>query len=85
MAVSNQSVMNKMLAELQQAKVVSDEPEKWKVHIAHVKLLSELLLNENALTSNEEDRLLEQEKDRIQQMTTTSNSTQEDDTSIFDF
>lgn len=47
MAVSNEKIMNKMMTELQQAKAAVHNQKEWMQHIGHIKLLSELLLDQH--------------------------------------
>lgn len=46
MAVANETIINKMMQELTQAKANPDHKEKLNKHIEHVKLLCELILDE---------------------------------------
>lgn len=86
MGVSNKTIMKKMMTELEQATDVADEPKKWNAHIVHVKLLSELLLQEHGSDQLEEKPA----HDHLHTPSTsisrpTDSTTQDDGTSIFDF
>lgn len=72
------------MTELQRASAVADNPKKWTIHIAHIKLLSELLLNEHGNLEAEINDLYEQAKHKSTQASTNVPE-QDDGTSIFDF
>lgn len=81
MAVSNDAIMDRMIAEIQKAKAAMNEQKEWKLHIAHIQLLSDLLLEEKEKPTNQIVTPLE--KEPVQ--TVNEKSTQEPDSSIFDF
>lgn len=74
--------MNKMLAELQQAKAVADDQTKWAIHIAHIKMLSELLLDDHDSGDKKAEHVLEKV---LNEPVQTIKTEQRKDTSIFDF
>ncbi len=74
--------MNKMSDELQQAKAVADDQEKWVIHIAHIKLLSELLIDDHNSGDKKAEHVLEKVQNKPIQTVKTE---QREDTSIFDF
>lgn len=83
MAVSNELIMNKMMAELQQAKATMNEPNEWKLHISSIKLLSELLLDgEKSMptTLHPHDKIGDPPVQKVNMA-----YTEVDDASIFDF
>jgi len=53
MAVSNETIIQKMMQELNKAKVVSHNTENMTKHIEHVKLLCELLLEDKDEYTNQ--------------------------------
>jgi len=81
MTISTEVVLEKMRQELEKANVATAEQKDWKLPIAHVKLLAELLLeeqpSENVKTTTKinptPEREINQEKSH------------DDGTSIFDF
>jgi len=79
LAVSNETIMNKMMAELQQARAAADDQNKWEIHIAHIQLLSELLLDDHKGTPAKVER------ESVQPVQPVGVQQQHEDTSIFDF
>ncbi|MEI3604265.1 DUF5327 family protein [Pseudogracilibacillus sp. SE30717A] len=86
MVVSSETIINKMQKELEQAKKTSDEQEK-REHISKIKLLCELLLEENKDTNiqtTKEQRTFV--ADPVNNDISVTPSVNDDDgTSIFDF
>lgn len=95
MSIEYENIIEKMITELQQAKVEQSNHAKMKRHIAKVHVLSELVLDENpaketkeTITDLEIKAMLgkEQTKTNNQQLDKTSlGSDQENTGSIFDF
>lgn len=81
MAVSNEAIMDRMIAEIKKAKAAMHEQKEWKLHIAHIQLLSDLLLEEKERSTNQVVTPLE--KKPVQ--TVNEKNTKEPDSSIFDF
>src|SRR5690625_2100946 len=90
LVISSESVIQKMLNEIQKANKVVHQPDVMIDHISKVKLLSELLLEEHQRNMNV------QQKDSLETVTSlnqqnqsteyiSTESTNEDGTSIFDF
>lgn len=67
------------MAELQQARAAADDPNKWEIHIAHIKLLSELLLDDHKGTPAKVER---ESDDPVEPVEVQQGH---EDTSIFDF
>lgn len=93
MAVEYEYIIQKMINELQHAKLEHSNHTKMKRHIAKVQALSELVLDENPTTIDTEDHITEQEiKAMLGQEKTKVNNHQPskpdnkgNDGSIFDF
>lgn len=94
MAVEYESIIQKMITELQHAKAVQNNHTKMKRHIAKVQALSELILDEASkieteakvnITDQEIKAMLGKEKVNNQQLNKSLGADQEDDGSIFDF
>lgn len=81
MAVSNDAIMDRMIAEIQKAKSTMNEQKEWKLHIAHIQLLSDLLLEEKAKSPNQVMTPLEKKP----MQTVNEEHAKEPDSSIFDF
>lgn len=93
MAVSNEKIINKMIQELYQAKE-KNETKQMHTHISNVKLLCELLLDEEDSTENTEEISQAELKamlgDSVDhkptiKRTTTIDHEEANGTSIFDF
>lgn len=81
MAVSNEVIMDRMIAEIKRAKTALNEQKDWKVHIAHIQLLSELLLDEREMATKQTVHSLEDKPiQRVEQ-----NHVKEPESSIFEF
>lgn len=61
MAVSNQSIIDKMRKELQRAEQLYNQPEVMKQHISRVQLLCDLLLQEEKTASGQQSEITEKE------------------------
>lgn len=95
MAIEYESIIRKMITELQYAKTEHHNYAKMKRHIAKVHVLSELILDEESpgkstdnITSQEIKAMLGNDKDKTknQQLGKSSlDADQEDPGSIFDF
>jgi len=84
LAVSNEAIVNKMIAELQQAKTALNNQRDFKLHISHIQLLTELLLDEHGVEDESVHNVLatlEKKTEHIERYEETPN----DDMSIFDF
>lgn len=81
LGISHETVLNKMTEELKNAKLALAEGRDWQTSIAHIKLLTELLLEEEPKqSSHPEPRLAEVSKSNVNQI-----NNEDDGTSIFDF
>lgn len=95
MAIEYESIIQKMITELQSAKAEQNNHVQMKRHIAKVQVLSELVLDENPtietkdnITDREMKAMLGKEETKInnQQLNKTSlGADQENTGSIFDF
>lgn len=86
MTVSSGKIINKMIDELQKAKLVDSDLSKVKIHLEKVQILNELLLDEPVSNnvSNEVHRQLTGSPP-IQVVRAESNTIEDQDSSIFDF
>lgn len=81
MTISTEVVIEKMTQELEKAKQATAEQKDWKLPISHVKLLAELLLEEQPSESVKTTTKVNKtpEREIYQEMS------HDDGTSIFDF
>lgn len=54
MAVENKTILNKMMNELEKAKQNQQDPSKFKQHIANIKLLCDLFIDEEDLVEEKD-------------------------------
>jgi hypothetical protein len=91
MPVSENKVLNEMMKELQKARASIDLPSKMKEHIRAVRLLANLLIDDESATNEEEvlRRIMEEEgKISTASKNNVNTAIDHDDangTSIFDF
>jgi len=89
--IAKETVLNKMLQEIQLAKTNVHDEETMITHVKNVQLLSELILESRATTNDNvmQKEMNEQIKvEAVQPISisqTDATSTQDDGTSIFDF
>lgn len=82
MHVTSDTILNKMFNEVTEAKKVSQNDDELMKHIARIKLLCELLLDEKQIDKSNEEHM----KQIIQTKSKVDDTIEEDDgTSIFDF
>lgn len=94
MAVSNKKIINKMIQELYQAKE-KIETTQMNTHISNVKLLCELLLDEEEVQGRDTEKISQEEikamlghsyhQQPIEKKTATIDHEEANGTSIFDF
>lgn len=81
MTVSTEIVIEKMRKELEKAKIATAEQKDWKLSIAHVKLLAELLLEEQS----SENVATAKNVTPTSKLEVKQEKNHDDGTSIFDF
>lgn len=89
MHISLDTIVNKMEQQIKLAKEHRDDRETLRLHVANVKMLAELILEENSAENEIKEKLLAQENEQVklnESVQRSDESPYEDDgTSIFDF